>query len=107
MLVLLLVVELVAVTDKLIVEVDEPVPVLLLLSDGNAPIVREEVGVRLIDLDKLCVFDGVISDVEVPLFVADDVGELVAVDELVILSEFELLAGVFEGLDPIERVADD
>ncbi len=44
MLVLLLVIELVAVTDKLIVDVDEPVPVLLLLSDGNAPIVREEVG---------------------------------------------------------------
>ncbi len=82
--------ELVAVTDRLIDDVDESVPESLPLNDGNAPIVREEVGDRLIDLDKLCVVDGVISDVEVPLFVADDVGVLVAERELVILSEFEL-----------------
>ena len=44
--------------------------------------------------------DGVIADVEVPLTVADDVGVLVAEREIVILSEFELLAGVFEGLEP-------
>ncbi len=36
--------ELVAVTDSLAVGVVESVPVLLLLCDGNAPIVREEVG---------------------------------------------------------------
>ncbi len=36
--------ELVAVPDKLIVEVDESVPESLPLNDGNAPIVREEVG---------------------------------------------------------------
>ncbi len=36
--------ELVAVTDALIVDVVESVPLLLLLSDGNAPIVTEEVG---------------------------------------------------------------
>jgi hypothetical protein len=53
------------------------------------------------------VVDGVIADVEVPLTVADDVGVLVAEREIVILSEFELLAGVFEGLEPRERVADD
>ena len=44
MLVLLLVVELVAVTDRLIDDVDESVPESLPLNDGNAPIVREEVG---------------------------------------------------------------
>ena len=44
MLVPLPVVELVAVTDKLIVEVVESVPLLLLLIDGNAPIVTDEVG---------------------------------------------------------------
>ena len=42
-----------------------------------------------------------------PLTVADDVGVFVAEADAVILSEFELLAGVFEGLDPIERVAED
>ena len=36
--------ELVDVTDKLIVDVVESVPLLLLLSDGNAPVVTEEVG---------------------------------------------------------------
>ena len=51
--------------------------------------------------------DGVISDVEVPLTVAVDVGVLEAVDELVVLSEFELLAGVFEGLEPRLIDADD
>ena len=44
MLVLLEVDELVAVTEALIVLVDVSVPVLLLLNDGNAPIVTEEVG---------------------------------------------------------------
>ncbi len=44
MLVLLPVVELVAVTDSLLVDVVESVPLLLLLIDGNAPIVTEEVG---------------------------------------------------------------
>ena len=44
MLVPLPVVELVAVTDKLIVEVVESVTLLLLLIDGNAPIVTDEVG---------------------------------------------------------------
>ena len=48
-----------------------------------------------------------LEDVDVPLIVADGVGVLVAVDELVVLAEFELLAGVFEGLEPIERVAED
>ena len=38
------VVELVAVTDSLPVDVVESVPLLLLLIDGNAPIVTEEVG---------------------------------------------------------------
>ncbi len=44
MLVLLPVVELVAVTDSLAVDVVESVPLLLLLIDGIAPIVTEEVG---------------------------------------------------------------
>ena len=34
----------VGVTEELIVDVDESVPLLLLLNDGNAPIVTEEVG---------------------------------------------------------------
>ena len=34
----------VGVADKLIVDVEESVPLLLLLNDGNAPIVTEEVG---------------------------------------------------------------
>ncbi len=38
---------------------------------------------------------------------AEGVGVVVAVDELVILSEFELLAGVFEGLEPIVSDDDD
>jgi hypothetical protein len=38
------VIELVAVTDSLAVEVVESVPLLLLLIDGNAPIVTEDVG---------------------------------------------------------------
>ena len=36
--------ELVPLIDALIVDVVESVPLLLLLSDGNAPIVTEEVG---------------------------------------------------------------
>ncbi len=35
--------ELVAVTDKLIVEVDESVPLSLLLNDGPAPLVTDAV----------------------------------------------------------------
>ena len=42
-----------------------------------------------------------------PLIVAEGVGVLVAVDELVVLPEFDLLAGVFEGLDPRLIDADD
>ena len=34
----------VGVTEELIVDVVESVPVLLMLNDGNAPIVTEEVG---------------------------------------------------------------
>ena len=77
------------------------------VDDGLAPVVNEDVGVEDIDLDKVCVELGVIDDVAVPLIVADGVDVMVAVDELVILSEFELLAGVFEGLEPRLIDADD
>ena len=77
------------------------------VDDGLAPVVNEDVGVEDIDLDKVCVELGVIDDVAVPLIVADGVDVMVAVNELVILSEFELLAGVFEGLEPRLIDADD
>ena len=51
--------------------------------------------------------DRVELGVAVPLIVAEGVAVLVAVDELVVLPEFELLAGVFEGLEPRVIDADD
>jgi hypothetical protein len=43
----------VGVTDKLIVDVEESVPLSVPLNDGNAPLVIEEVGVLEIDLERL------------------------------------------------------
>ena len=75
--------------------------------EGLAPTDKDDVGVLETDCESDRVGLGVIDDVDVPLIVADDVGVLEAVDELVILSEFELLAGVFEGLEPRLIDADD
>ena len=77
------------------------------LLEEDAPIDKDEVGVTDFDCDKDCVELGVFDDVVVPLIVAEGVGVLVAVDELVVLPEFELLAGVFEGLEPRVIDADD
>ena len=41
------------VTDKLRVDVDESVPLSEPVSDGNAPLVIDEVGVLDIDLERL------------------------------------------------------
>ncbi len=101
------VIVLVPVTDPLIIDVIEAVPEPEAKFEGLALIDKDVVGVTVTEFESDKVELGVFDDVAVPEIVADDVGELEAVDELVILSEFELLAGVFEGLDPIERVADD
>ncbi len=85
----------------------EDEPPLELVEDGLAPVVNEDVGVDDTDFERDNVELDVIDDVAVPLIVADGVGVFVAVDELVILPEFELLAGVLDGLEPIESVADD
>jgi hypothetical protein len=101
------VIVLVSVADPLIVDVIEEVLESEARLEGLAPNDKDVVGVTVTEFESDKVELGVFDDVAVPEIVADDVGELEAVDELVILSEFELLAGVFEGLDPIERVADD
>ena len=89
-----------------ITEVEDEPP-LEFVEDGLAPVVNEDVGVDDTDFERDNVEVDDIDDVAVPLIVADGVGVFVAVDELVILAEFELLAGVLDGLEPIERVADD
>ena len=98
---------LVPVTDPLTDDVIEAVPENEGELEGLAPIDKDVVGVLETDKDSDMVELGVIEDVAVPLKVADEVGVLVAVGELVILAELELLAGVFEGLEPILIDADD
>ena len=78
MLVLLPVDELVPLTDVLIVEVDESVPLSLPLNDGPAPFVTDAVGECEIDLDKLIVVVGVMLDVGVPVIVSLPVGVTLA-----------------------------
>ena len=90
MLVPLPVVELVAVTDVEIVDVVEPVPLSEPVSDGNAPLVIDEVGVLEIDLESEMVEVGVCDAVLVPLPVEEPVpltdALIVDVDESVPLS---------------------
>ena len=89
--------ELVAVTDKLIDEERESVPLSVPLNDGNAPIVTDEVGELEIDLERLCVVDGVMLEVEVtddvplPVGVTDAVALAVIVDNDVIVGEMVAL----------------
>ena len=68
------VIELVAVTDSLAVEVVESVPLSVPDNDGPAPFVTDAVGEREIDLDKLIVVVGVMLDVGVPVIVPLPVG---------------------------------
>ena len=98
---------LVPVTDPLTVDVIEEMSEPEAEFEGLAFIDKDVVGVLETDCESDTVELGVCDDVLVPLTVTEDVGEFVEVDERVILPEFELLAGVFEGLEPIERVADD
>ena len=101
------VIVLVPVTDPVTLDVIEAVTESEPELEGLAPIDKDVVGVTVTEFESDRVELGVISEVAVPLIVAEGVGVLVAVDELVILSEFELLAGVFEGLDPRLIDADD
>jgi hypothetical protein len=95
--------ELVAVTDKLIDELGESVPLSVPLNDGNAPRVTEEVGDWEIDLERLCVVDGVMLEVEV----ADDVplpvgeGEAVA---LALIVDDDVIVGVMVALNETDGV---
>ena len=115
MLVLLPVDELVAVTDKLIVDVVESVPLSEPVSDGNAPLVIDEVGVLEIDLESEVVELGVVLEVEVvdavPLPVADieAVALALIVDDDVIVGVMVALSetdGVLLALPPMLRVLD-
>ena len=91
---------LVPVTDPVTLDVIEAVTESEPELEGLAPIDKDVVGETVTEFESDVVELGVIEDVAVPLIVAEGVGVLVAEVELVILSEFELLAGVFEGLDP-------
>ena len=103
MLVPLPVVELVAVTDKLIVDVVESVPLSEPVSDGNAPLVIDEVGVLEVDLERLCEVDGVGEEVEVADDVALPVGESEAVALALIVDDGDIV-GVMVALNDKDGV---
>ena len=95
--------EVVAVTDKLIDELGESVPLSVPLNDGNAPIVTDEVGELEIDLERLCVVDGVVLEVEV----ADDVPLPVGVTDAVTLAlivDDGVIVGVIVALNETDGV---
>ncbi len=95
--------ELVAVTDKLIVDVIESVPLSEPVSDGNAPLVIDEVGVLEIDLERLCVVDGVENEVEVPDVVALPVGDIETV-ALALIVDDDVIVGVMVALNDKDGV---
>ena len=103
MLVPLPVIELVTVTDSLAVGVVESVPLLLLLIDGNAPIVTEEVGEGVIDIERLCVVEGVGDDVVVPDDVPLPVGDFEAVT-LALIVDDGVIVGVLVALNETDGV---
>ncbi len=103
MLVLLPVVELVAVTDKLIVDVVESVPLLLPLNDGNAPIVTDEVGDWEIDLESEMVELGVVLEVDVADDVSLPVGDIEAV-ALALIVDDDVIVGVIVALNDTDGV---
>ena len=86
MLVPLPVVELVAVTDKLIDDVVESVPLSEPVRDDDAPLVIDEVGVLEIDLEREVVELGVVLEVDV----ADDVPLPVDVPLVLIVEDLEI-----------------
>ncbi len=101
------------VTDRLIVDVVESVPLSEPVSDGNAPLVIDEVGVLEIDLERLCVVDGVENEVEVPDVVALPVGDIEAVALALIVVDGDIVGvmvalndkdGVLLALPPTLRV---
>ena len=93
----------VGVTDKLIVDVEESVPLSEPVSDGNAPLVIDEVGVLEIDLERLCVVDGVENEVEVPDVVALPVGDIEAVALALIVDDGDIV-GVMVALNDKDGV---
>ena len=103
MLVPLPVVELVAVTDVEIVDVVEPVPLSEPVSDGNAPLVIDEVGVLEIDLESEVVELGVVLEVEVADDVPLPVGESEAV-ALVLIVDDGVIVGVMVALNDKDGV---
>jgi hypothetical protein len=111
-LVLLEVGEFVLVTDALIVDVDEAVPLSLPVIEGPAPFVTDAVGECEVDLERLSVVD----DVGEGVAVLDDESEpdeeavgvkvpeavLVALTVAIALEESEIL-GVIDADEPTER----
>ncbi len=95
--------ELVAVTDKLIVDVVESVPLSEPVSDGNAPLVIDEVGVLEIDLESEMVELGVVLEVEVADDVPLPVGDIEAV-ALVLIVDDDVIVGVIVALNDVEGV---
>ncbi len=93
----------VGVTDRLIVDVVESVPLSEPVSDGNAPLVIEEVGVLEVDLERLCVVDGVENEVEVPDVVALPVGDIEAVALALIVDDGDIV-GVMVALNDKDGV---
>jgi hypothetical protein len=102
-LVLLPVDELVVVTDKLVAVVFESVPLLLLLSDGNAPIVTDEVGDWEIDLEREMVELGVVLEVEVADDVSLPVGDIEAVALRLIVDD-DVIVGLLVELNETDGV---
>ena len=92
---------LVAVILELIVE--EPVPESDPVFEGLAPLVRLAVGVRVKDLDRLCVELAVNDGVGVPVGVVLAVGVIVADRELDALDVSETV-GDTDGLEPEDNV---
>ena len=103
MLVPLPVVELVAVMDVEIVDVVESVPLSEPVSDGNAPLVIDEVGVLEIDLESEVVELGVVLEVEVADDVPLPVGESEAV-ALVLIVDDGVTVGVMVTLNDKDDV---
>jgi hypothetical protein len=97
------VVELVAVTDELIVDVVESVPLSEPVSDGNAPLVIDEVGVLEVDLESEVVELGVVLEVDVADDVPLPVGESEAV-ALVLIVVDDVIVGVMVALNDTDGV---
>ena len=93
----------VPLTDELIVDVIESLPLLLLLTDGNAPLVTDEVGDGDNDVERLNVVVGVDEEVEVPDDVALPVGDIEAVT-LALIVDDGVIGGVTVAVNDTEGV---